>query len=148
MSTPADAAASRQAATAAASRRLSVETTGIEIIDESERTARPRDLFWPWFAANVSVFGMATASFVLGFGISFAQALAVCVVGVVLSFLLCGLIAVATIVLARQQSQRRRPCVPDRPVDPPRERQVEHPSCHGDQKGWSKRPTRVVRLPR
>ena len=80
MSTPADAAASRQAATAAASRRLSVETTGIEIIDESERTARPRDLFWPWFAANVSVFGMATASFVLGFGISFAQALAVCVV--------------------------------------------------------------------
>ena len=95
MSTPADAAASRQAATAAASRRLSVETAGIEIIDESERTARPRDLFWPWFAANVSVFGMATASFVLGFGISFAQALAVCVVGVVLSFLLCGLIAVA-----------------------------------------------------
>ena len=32
-------------------RRL-VETTGIEVIAESERTARPRDLFWPWFAAR------------------------------------------------------------------------------------------------
>jgi ketol-acid reductoisomerase len=38
-------------------RRLGVETTGIEIIEESERTAQPQDLFWPWFAANVSVFG-------------------------------------------------------------------------------------------
>ena len=45
--------------TVAATKRLGVETTGIEIIDEAERTARPRDLFWPWFAANVSVFGIA-----------------------------------------------------------------------------------------
>ena len=71
-------------------RRLGVETTGIEIIDESERTAQPRDLFWPWFAANVSVFGMCYASFVLDFGISFWQALVVSVIGIVVSFLLCG----------------------------------------------------------
>ncbi len=76
-------------------RRLGVETTGIEIIEESERTARPRDLFWPWFAANVSVFGISYASFVLGFGISFRQALVVTVVGVVVSFALCGIIAIA-----------------------------------------------------
>ena len=57
-------------------RRLGVETTGIEIIDESERTAKPRDLFWPWFAANVSVFGLSYASFVLYFGISFWQGVA------------------------------------------------------------------------
>lgn len=68
---------------------------GIDIIDDAERTARPRDLFWPWFAANVSVFGIATASFVLGFGISFVQALFVCTLGVIFSFLLCGLIAIA-----------------------------------------------------
>ena len=55
-------------------RRLGVETTGIEIIEESARTAQPRDLFWPWFAANVSVFGISYGSFVLGFGISFVQA--------------------------------------------------------------------------
>ena len=76
-------------------RRLGVETTGIEIIDEAERTARPRDLFWPWFAANVSVFGISYAAFVLGFGISFWQAVLVTVIGVVVSFALCGVIAIA-----------------------------------------------------
>lgn len=72
-----------------------IERTGIEIIPESDRTARPRDLFWPWFAANVSVFGMSYGSFVLGFGISFWQATLVSVIGIVVSFLLCGLIAIA-----------------------------------------------------
>ena len=72
-----------------------VETTGIEIIAESERTARPRDLFWPWFAANVSVFGMSYGSYLLGFGISFWQATIVAVIGIVLSFALCGLVAIA-----------------------------------------------------
>lgn len=76
-------------------KRLGVETTGIEIIDESERTAKPSDLFWPWFAANVSVFGMSYGAFVLGFGISFWQAIFVSVVGIVLSFLVCGIVAVA-----------------------------------------------------
>ena len=76
-------------------RRLGVETTGIEIIEESERTARPHDLFWPWFAANVSVFGLSYASFVLYFGISFWQGALVSVVGIVVSFLLCGVIAIA-----------------------------------------------------
>ncbi|KNY05993.1 purine-cytosine permease family protein [Microbacterium sp. GCS4] len=85
-----------------------IERAGIEIIPESERTARPRDLFWPWFAANVSVFGMSYGSFVLGFSISFWQATIVSVIGIVVSFLLCGLIAIAgkrgsapTVVLSR-----------------------------------------------
>ncbi|MFJ4222899.1 purine-cytosine permease family protein [Microbacterium sp. NPDC089695] len=72
-----------------------IERAGIEIIPESERTAKPRDLFWPWFAANVSVFGLSYGSFVLGFGISFWQATIVSVIGIVVSFLLCGLIAIA-----------------------------------------------------
>ncbi|BDZ40511.1 purine-cytosine permease family protein [Microbacterium suwonense] len=72
-----------------------IERTGIEIIPESDRTAKPRDLFWPWFAANVSVFGMSYGSFVLGFGISFWQATVVSVIGIVVSFFLCGLIAIA-----------------------------------------------------
>ncbi|MGO1971332.1 MAG: purine-cytosine permease family protein [Propionibacteriaceae bacterium] len=75
-------------------RRL-VELNGIDIIDEAERTAKPRDLFWPWFAANVSVFGLSYAAFVYGFAISFGQALFVTLVGVVLSFLACGVIAIA-----------------------------------------------------
>src|ERR1700720_1732161 len=72
-----------------------VEANGITVIAESERKGRPRDLFWPWFAANVSVLGLSYGSFVLGFGLSFWQAVIVGLVGIVLSFLACGFIAVA-----------------------------------------------------
>jgi purine-cytosine permease-like protein len=72
-----------------------VELNGINTITEGERKGRARDLFWPWFGANVSILGMAYGSFVLGFGISFWQATVVSVIGVVVSFLLCGVIAIA-----------------------------------------------------
>ncbi|MBM7502495.1 purine-cytosine permease-like protein [Brachybacterium muris] len=72
-----------------------IETAGIEIIGESERTAKPRDLFWSWFAANVSVFGMSYGSYLLGFGISFWQATIVALIGIPISFALCGLVAIA-----------------------------------------------------
>src|SRR5699024_6608313 len=85
-----------------------IETAGIEIIAESERTAKPRDLVWPGFAANVSVFGMSYGSYLLGFRISFAKATAVTVLGIILSFPLSWLVAIAgkrgsapTMVLAR-----------------------------------------------
>lgn len=90
--------AAMTANTAEQTARLGVETTGIEIIEESARTASPRDLFWPWFAANVSVFGISYAGFILTFGgtgVSFMQGLVVTVIGVVVSFLLCGIIALA-----------------------------------------------------
>jgi nucleobase:cation symporter-1, NCS1 family len=80
---------------AAELRPLQVEMNGINVIAESERKGHPRDLFWPWFAANVSVLGLSYGAFVLGFGISFWQAVVVGVTGIVLSFLACGLIAVA-----------------------------------------------------
>ncbi len=72
-----------------------VETNGINVIADAERKGRPRDLFWPWFAANISVFGISYGAFTLGFGISFGQALLVGVVGIVFSFLLCGFVALA-----------------------------------------------------
>ena len=74
---------------------LQIESNGINVITEDERKGQPRDLFWPWFAANVSVLGLAYGSFVLGFGISFWQALIVGLAGTVLSFLACGFIALA-----------------------------------------------------
>ncbi|HET9974120.1 MAG TPA: cytosine permease [Streptosporangiaceae bacterium] len=76
-------------------RPTQIEMNGINVIAESERKGHPRDLFWPWFAANVSVLGLSYGAFVLGFGISFWQAVVVGVIGIVLSFLACGLIAVA-----------------------------------------------------
>jgi nucleobase:cation symporter-1, NCS1 family len=80
---------------AAEVRPLQVEMNGINVIAEGERKGHPRDLFWPWFAANISVLGISYGAFELGFGISFWQALVVGVAGIVLSFLACGFIAVA-----------------------------------------------------
>ncbi|GAA2831811.1 purine-cytosine permease family protein [Crossiella cryophila] len=74
---------------------LKVETHGINVIGDADRHGKPRQLFWPWFGANVSVLGLSYGSFVLGFGLSFGQAVLVAVLGIVFSFLLCGFIAVA-----------------------------------------------------
>ena len=76
-------------------RPLRIEANGINVITDAERKGQPRSLFWPWFAANVSVLGLSYGSFVLGFGISFWQAVVVGLIGIVVSFLLCGFIAVA-----------------------------------------------------
>src|ERR1700712_542458 len=74
---------------------VSIEVNGINVIAEGERKGRPHDLFWPWFGANVSVLGLSYGAFVLGFGVSFWQGLIVGVVGIVVSFLLCGFVAIA-----------------------------------------------------
>ncbi|GAA1843222.1 purine-cytosine permease family protein [Microlunatus capsulatus] len=81
--------------TAAGDTRGGIEVNGLNTIDESERRGTARDLFWPWFGANVSVFGISYGSFLLGFGVSFAQATVIAVVGVAISFLLCGFVALA-----------------------------------------------------
>ena len=87
---------------------LAVEMAGLDVIPESDRKGKPSDLFMPWFAANISVLGISWGSWVLGFGLSLAQAVVVSVVGVALSFVVCGLIAIAgkrgsapTLVLSR-----------------------------------------------
>lgn len=76
-------------------RSLQVETHGLDVIEDAERRGTPRTLFWPWFGANVSVLGLGYGAFAFGFGISFWQALGAGVLGIVVSFLLCGFIAVA-----------------------------------------------------
>src|SRR5262245_48293274 len=80
---------------AAESRPLQIETNGINVITDAERKGHPRDLFWPWFAANISVLGLSYGAFLLAFGISFWQAVVVGVAGIIISFLLCGFIALA-----------------------------------------------------
>ena len=87
---------------------LAVEMAGLDVIPESDRKGKPSDLFMPWFAANISVLGISWGSWVLGFGLSLTQAIVVSVVGVALSFVVCGLIAIAgkrgsapTLVLSR-----------------------------------------------
>ncbi len=89
-------------------RAFAVETNGLNVIDDADRKGTPRQLFWPWFGANVSVLGLSYGAFALGFGISFWQAVIAGLAGVVFSFLLCGLVALAgkrgsapTLVLSR-----------------------------------------------
>ena len=74
---------------------LRVETNGINVIPDAERKGAPRQLFWPWFGANISVFALSYGSFGLSFGVSFWQALIAGLLGIALSFLLCGFIALA-----------------------------------------------------
>jgi NCS1 family nucleobase:cation symporter-1 len=74
---------------------LSVEMNGINGIPEGERKGRPRNLFWPWFAGNISVFSVSYGSYVLGFGISFWQATIAAIIGVVASNILVGFVAIA-----------------------------------------------------
>jgi purine-cytosine permease-like protein len=87
---------------------LKVEANGTNVISEGERKGKPSDLFWPWCASNISVFGVSWGAFVLGFGLSLPQALFAGVVGAVFSFLLVGLVSIAgkrgsapTLVLSR-----------------------------------------------
>ncbi|OLO55904.1 hypothetical protein BKH30_02565 [Actinomyces oris] len=51
-----------------------VENVGLDVISESDRKGRPSDLFMTWFAANISVLGLSWGARVLGFGLSFWQA--------------------------------------------------------------------------
>jgi NCS1 family nucleobase:cation symporter-1 len=74
---------------------LQIEENGINVISEAERKGLPRELFWPWFGANVSVLGLSYGSYILGFGISFWQAVVVGLIGIIFSFWLCGVIATA-----------------------------------------------------
>jgi purine-cytosine permease-like protein len=79
----ADSLRAERTTTAGQSSPLQIETNGINVISDAERKGRPRSLFWPWFAANVSVLGLSYGSFVLGFGISFWQSVIVGLVGIV-----------------------------------------------------------------
>jgi nucleobase:cation symporter-1, NCS1 family len=74
---------------------LTIEQNGLNVVPESERHGSPRDLFWPWCAANISVLGLSYAAFVLDFGLNIAQALIAALLGTVLSFVLVGLVSLA-----------------------------------------------------
>lgn len=71
-----------------------IENAGLDVIAEADRKGRPSDLFMPWFAANISVLGLSWGAWILGFGLSLTQALIAGILGVVISFLLCGFIAI------------------------------------------------------
>ncbi|GAB78594.1 Purine-cytosine permease [Austwickia chelonae] len=75
--------------------RSGVETNGINVIAENERHGRASDLFFPWFAANISVLGLSYGAWLSTFGGSLCQSVLVVSLGVIASFLLVGVISLA-----------------------------------------------------
>ncbi|MGO9343883.1 MAG: purine-cytosine permease family protein [Acidimicrobiales bacterium] len=71
-------------------RPFHVEQHGIDYIPDSERWAKPRDLFGLWAGASVQVEYFVYGAILMTFGFTFAQAVALIVLGN-LSFLLLGL---------------------------------------------------------
>lgn len=87
---------------------MEIEQHGLNVIPESERHGKPSGQFWPWAASNVSIFGISMAAWILGFGLSFGEAIIAGLFGIVFSFALVGVIALAgkrgsapTLVLSR-----------------------------------------------
>lgn len=74
---------------------LAVEQNGINTVPDDQHKGNPRELFWPWFAANISVLGIAYGAYLLSFEVSFWQAVIVGLIGITLSFLLCGFVALS-----------------------------------------------------
>src|ERR1700694_1252396 len=74
---------------------LAIEQNGINVISGAERKGKPRDLFWPWCAANIAVLGISYGSFLLRLGVWFWQATFAGIIGTVLSFLLVGFVSLA-----------------------------------------------------
>ncbi|MGW5237383.1 purine-cytosine permease family protein [Monashia sp. NPDC004114] len=60
---------------------LEIESHGIDVIPESERRGRPRQLFAVWAAANVNFLGFIVGTVLILMGLSVWQALGVIVVG-------------------------------------------------------------------
>ncbi|MEV6368003.1 cytosine permease [Micromonospora musae] len=73
-----------------------IETRGIEPVPPAERTGGPGQLFWVWFAANISILGLPLGATLVALrGMNIWQALLVAAVGSFGSFALVGLISLA-----------------------------------------------------
>ena len=72
-----------------------LEQRGIEPVPEQERTGNPLELFWVWFAANISVLGLPLGVSLIALGLSVGQSILVAVLGAFGSFAIVGLISIA-----------------------------------------------------
>ncbi|GAB3616863.1 cytosine permease [Okibacterium endophyticum] len=72
-----------------------VEQRGIEPVPEPERNGRPLQLFWVWFAANISILGLPLGATLVASGLNIWQAVLVAVIGSAGSFALVGVVSIA-----------------------------------------------------
>lgn len=71
------------------------EQRGIEPVPPSEQQGNPLELFWVWFAANLSILGIPLGVTLVALGLNIWQALAAAVVGAFGSFAIVGVISIA-----------------------------------------------------
>jgi NCS1 family nucleobase:cation symporter-1 len=74
---------------------LGYEANGINMTGEDERKDSPRSLFWPWFAANISVLGFSYGTSVLDIRHLVPADVRRRLIGIIASFLLVGFVATA-----------------------------------------------------
>ena len=73
-----------------------LETRGIEPVPAAERHGHPMQLFWVWFAANISILGLPLgATLVAVQHLAFWQAALVAVLGAAGSFAIVGVVSIA-----------------------------------------------------
>ncbi|HMC45495.1 MAG TPA: cytosine permease, partial [Caballeronia sp.] len=73
-----------------------VETRGIEPVPEGECHGHPLQLFWVWFAANISILGLPLGATLVAFQhLAIWQAALVAVIGAAGSFAIVGVISIA-----------------------------------------------------
>jgi NCS1 family nucleobase:cation symporter-1 len=63
-----------------------VEQRGIDLVPTGSRRGRPVDLFWMWMGSNLNVFYPVNGALVIYFGLSFAQAILVILLGNLIFF--------------------------------------------------------------
>ncbi|WP_248258839.1 cytosine permease [Georgenia sp. EYE_87] len=71
------------------------EQRGIEPVPQDERNGNPLDLFWVWFAANLSILGIPLGVTLVALGMNVWQALLAAALGAFGSFALVGVISIA-----------------------------------------------------
>ncbi|GHF05847.1 allantoin permease [Streptomyces spiralis] len=72
-----------------------IEQRGIEPVPPAERNGRPLQLFWAWFAANISILGLPLGIALIQSGLNLWQAIVAATIGSFASFALVGVISIA-----------------------------------------------------
>ncbi|NNN18606.1 MAG: hypothetical protein HKL84_02000 [Acidimicrobiaceae bacterium] len=86
---------SRAALYPATDRPWSVETHGIEAVEDTDRHGTSRELLWVWLAANISVIAVVYGAILTTIGLNLWEGAFAAIVGSVLSCLAVGVLSVA-----------------------------------------------------
>ena len=74
---------------------FTVEERGIEPVPPGEQTGHPLELFWVWFAANLSILGLPLGAWVVYGGLNVWQLALAAAIGAIVSFAIVGIVSIA-----------------------------------------------------